>query len=58
VWFEGYDSAGPDTHFLVSVPVLDALAEDADVLLALQVSGVSSFLHRAVFKVFKRRFTI
>ena len=54
VWFEGYDSAGPDTHFLVSVPVLDALAEDADVLLALQVSGVSSFLHWAVFKVFKK----
>lgn len=39
VWFEGHDSAGPDTHFLVSVPVLDALSEGSDVLLALHMNG-------------------
>lgn len=39
VWFEGHDSAGPDKHFLVSVPVLDALSEGSDVLLALHMNG-------------------
>lgn len=39
VWFEGYDNAGPDTHFLVSVPILDALSASSDVLLALQMNG-------------------
>jgi hypothetical protein len=39
VWFEGYDNAGPDTHFLVSIPILDALSESSDVLLALQMNG-------------------
>jgi DMSO/TMAO reductase YedYZ molybdopterin-dependent catalytic subunit len=40
VWFEGYNNAGPDTHFLVSIPQGKALSEDGDVLLAVQMNGV------------------
>ena len=40
VWFKGYDNAGPDTHFLVSIPLLKALSEDGDVMLAIQMNGV------------------
>jgi DMSO/TMAO reductase YedYZ molybdopterin-dependent catalytic subunit len=39
VWFEGWDSAGPDSHFLVSIPLDKALGEKGDVILALQMNG-------------------
>lgn len=39
VWFEGHDNAGPDTHFLVSIPLDKALSEDGDVMLAVKMNG-------------------
>eukprot|EP00877_Chromochloris_zofingiensis_P011811 jgi/Chrzof1/6884/Cz02g02030.t1 len=39
VHFEGYDNAGPDSHFAVSIPLSKAVHPTGDVLLALKMNG-------------------